>query len=86
MAAMVVEVVEVLEVVVDVYMVVGHRAVDFCRFWEPHCAGEVLLIFLKITDFCSLFCREEPIRSSPAPSRSACTASARHSFDSPPPR
>ena len=42
---MVVEVVEVLEVVVDVYMVAGHRAVDFCRFWEPHRAGEVLPIF-----------------------------------------
>jgi len=44
-AVAVVEVVEVLEVVVDVYMVVGHRAIDFCRFWEPHRAGEVLPIF-----------------------------------------
>ena len=47
MAAMVVEVVEVLEVVVDVYMVADHRAVDFCRFWEPHRAGEVLPIFFE---------------------------------------
>ena len=50
----------------------------FCRFWEPHRAGEVLPIFFG-NDSIFLFCREERIRSSPAPCRSACTASPHHS-------
>ena len=33
--------------VMDVSVVAGHRADVFCRFWEPHRAGEVLSIFFK---------------------------------------
>jgi hypothetical protein len=27
---------------INIYVVVGHRAVVSCRFWKPHRAGEVL--------------------------------------------
>ena len=70
-------------VLVDVCVVAGHRADDFfCRFWEPHRAGEVLPnFFLEMTVF-SYFA--EKSESGVAPCRAGLPAQRRLTTAPPP--